>query len=135
MGTKKAHVLLVDDDPIILTILEDILTSHNFLVTCALSGAEALTLLKKNPTHFSAIILDRMMPQLSGIDVLHKIYTHKSLSHIPIVMLTSHAEREDVSAAVVAGVFDFLYKPIDPDLLILVLKRALSHDSGTQKSS
>jgi CheY-like chemotaxis protein len=129
MDMRKPHILLVDDDSITLEVLEGMLAAQHYQVTSVTSGAKALELLENNHTIYSAVILDRMMPNMSGIDFLHKIYSSSLLRKIPIIMLTSHAEREDVSAAVVAGVFDFLYKPIDQELLFLVLKRALSKET------
>lgn len=128
METETPHILIVDDDAITLAVLEDVLNKHDYKVTAVSSGQQGVGLLQANPQRYSAIILDRIMPKMSGIDFLHKIYAIPELRNTPIIMLTSHAEREDVSAAVVAGVFDFLYKPIDQELLFLVLKRALSKD-------
>lgn len=125
MDIANIEILIVDDDLIILKILTDYLQEAGFKVTTAENGEKAWQLLEKHPMRFSAIILDRIMPKLSGIDLLHKIFIIPELRKIPIIMLTSHAEREDVGAAIIAGVYDFLYKPVDRDLLLLVLKRAL----------
>jgi len=123
---KSTHeILVVDDDPVIVAVLRNFLTESGFKVASAENGQVAFEMLKKFPHRFSVIVLDRMMPVLSGIDLLHKIYVIDDLRQIPIIMLTSHAERDDVGAAVIAGVFDFLFKPIDKDLLLLVIKRAL----------
>lgn len=119
------EILIVDDDPLVLKALSIYLTEAGYRVATAENGATAWQLLQTEPQRFSLIILDRMMPVMSGIELLHKIYILPALRKIPIVMLTSHAEREDVGAAVIAGVYDFLYKPIDQDLLILVVKRAI----------
>jgi CheY-like chemotaxis protein len=127
MNKTEHKILVVDDDPIILKVLTNYLADAGYAVTTAENGAIALTLLQAAPEQFSLIILDRMMPVLSGIDLLHKIYVRPELKNTPIIMLTSHAEREDVGAAIIAGVYDFLYKPIDRDLLLLVIKRALRH--------
>ncbi len=128
MDVKNPNILVVDDDSVTLAVLEDVLSRNHYRVTVISSGEKAFALLKAHPREYAAVILDRMMPKMSGIDVLHKIYCDPVLRKIPIIMLTSHAEREDVSAAVVAGVFDFLYKPIDQELLFLVLKRAISKE-------
>jgi CheY-like chemotaxis protein len=125
MSTTIPHILMVDDDPIILKVLTHFLSEEGYETTAVESGKEALMLLETHPDRFSAIILDRMMPEFSGMDVLHKIYLLPVVKDIPVIMLTSHAEREDVGAAVIAGVFDFLFKPIDKELLLLVIKRAL----------
>jgi DNA-binding response OmpR family regulator len=130
--TQKNHILLIDDDALSLAMLSDYLAEASFEVTSIETGHDALILLQKFPSRFDAIIVDRVMPKLSGIDFLHKLYVNPKLNHIPIIMLTAHAEREDVGAAIIAGVFDFLYKPIDKELLLLVLKRALNVGAGSK---
>lgn len=124
--TIKPHeILVVDDDPVVVKVLTTLLTDASFSVASTHEAVFAFDLLNEDPYRFSAVILDRMMPSMTGLDLLHKIYVRPELRHIPIIMLTSHAERKDVGAAMIAGVYDFLYKPIDKDLLLLVLKRAL----------
>ncbi len=125
MESAGPEILLVDDDPIILKILTLYLDEAGYRSAVAENGEQALHLLQQHPERFSAIILDRVMPKLSGIDLLHKVRVLPQFRKLPIIMLTGHAEREDVGAAVIAGVYDFLYKPIDKDLLLLVIKRAL----------
>ncbi len=123
--SKPHEILVVDDDPLVTKVLTTLLKDAEFNVATAHEAVFAFDLLNEDPLRFSAVILDRMMPSMSGLDLLHKIYLRPELRHIPIIMLTSHAERKDVGAAMIAGVYDFLYKPIDKDLLLLVLKRAL----------
>ncbi len=125
MENSTHEILVVDDDPITVAVLRNFLTESGFKVASAENGQIAFQLLQEFPQRFSVIVLDRMMPVLSGIDLLHKIYVIPDLRQIPIIMLTSHAERDDVGAAVIAGVFDFLFKPIDKELLLMVIKRAL----------
>lgn len=125
MNGKKPEILLVDDDPIILTILTNYLRNAGYSICTAKNGKEAWELLQKSTHRFSLLILDRVMPELDGIDLLYKIKMTAALNHIPIIMLTSHAERQEVGVAVAAGVYDFLYKPIEQDLLLMVVKRAL----------
>ena len=126
---KPHEILVVDDDPIAVKALTSLLNGAEFTVASTHEAIFAFDLLNENPHRFSAVIVDRMMPSMSGLDLLHKIYLRPELRHIPIIMLTSHAERKDVGAAMIAGVYDFLYKPIDKDLLLLVLKRALRDKS------
>jgi CheY-like chemotaxis protein len=125
MDNSTHEILVVDDDPISVAVLRNFLIEAGFKVASAENGQIAFQLLQEFPERFSVIVLDRMMPVLSGIDLLHKIYVIPDLRQIPIIMLTSHAERDDVGAAVIAGVFDFLFKPIDKELLLMVIKRAL----------
>lgn len=126
--TTAHNILIVDDDPLALTVLFHELSRAGYQPTTANSGEKALALLEKKPTQFSAVILDRMMSPLSGLDVLHEIYKKPLLKKIPIIMLTSHAETTDKIAATIAGVFDILMKPDDGAdwaPLLMALKRAL----------
>lgn len=125
MTLKKTEILLVDDDPIILKVLTEFLHEANYKTTTAENGDVAWKLLNQDHHRFSLMIIDRVMPILDGINLLYKIKMTPSLHHIPLIMLTNHAERQEVGVAVAAGVFDFLFKPIEKELLLLVVKRAL----------
>jgi CheY-like chemotaxis protein len=129
MTTKKqSQILIVDDEPIVLIALSHELLRAGYQITTADSGKKALALLEKSPSRFSAIILDRMMSPLSGLDVLHEIYKKPALKDIPVIMLTAHAEVTDKIAATIAGVFDILMKPageMDWEPLLMALKRAI----------
>ncbi len=127
MTQKKTEILLVDDDPIILKVLTEYLHEAKYKTTTAENGEVAWKLLNEHPSRFSVMIVDRVMPILDGINLLYKIKMTPSLHHIPIIMLTNHAERQEVGVAVAAGVFDFLFKPIEQELLLLVVKRALDN--------
>ena len=126
--TTAHNILIVDDDPLALVILSHELSQAGYQTMTADSGEKALKLLEKNPSQFSAVILDRIMSPLSGLDVLHEIYKKPDIKNIPIIMLTSHAEATDKIAATIAGVFDILMKPDDGTdwaPLLMALKRAL----------
>jgi len=122
---KKQHVLIVDDDHIARTAIAHMLEKSGYETSEAFNGIQALKMLKKNPGKTDAIILDRMMPEMSGIEFLYKITSLPSFQHIPIIMLTVHAERSDVKAATILRVFDFIYKPVDEVILCKALERAL----------
>jgi DNA-binding response OmpR family regulator len=128
MKTKKTpHILIVDDDPIVLKVLTHELSRENYEITTADSGEKALLLLDMNPSNFSVVILDRKMEPISGLDVLHEIHRNPALKKIPMIMLTSHAEATHKIAATIAGAFDILIKPENHewDSLLMAIKRAL----------
>jgi two-component system, cell cycle response regulator len=125
---KKPHILIVDDDHIARTAIAFILENAGYETSEAFSGAQALKMLKALPHKADVIILDRMMPEMCGIDVLQKIHDIPSLRSIPIIMLTAHAERDHVKTATIYGVFDVIFKPVDEVLLCKVLERALVND-------
>jgi CheY-like chemotaxis protein len=126
MMTKKPTILVVDDEPVALATIENFLVSENYTVVTAASGEKAWELLNTGDYNFSAIITDRMMPGMDGIELTKKIYTHAVFRKIPVLMINSASERSDFVNAIQGGVFDFLMKPIEKELLLLVLKRALT---------
>jgi len=125
MLSEPSKILIVDDDPISLAVVAQHLQIANYQCVIANHGQEAWELLQKTPKDFVMVIADRIMPYLHGIEVLAKMQQHSDLKEIPLIMLTGEADREEISAAFKAGVFDFLYKPVEKELLLAVVKRAL----------
>ncbi len=124
---KEPHILIVDDDHIARTGIVFMLKNLGYETSEAFNGISALKMLEngKNPK-VDAIILDRMMPEMSGIEVLQKINAFPALENIPIIMLTAHAEREQLKKVMAYGAFDVLFKPIDESALSKTLENALS---------
>jgi CheY-like chemotaxis protein len=123
--TIEKKVLVVDDDKVVREVLALYLEQAGFSPICALSADEAWALLKEGKHTFAAAIVDRMMPEMDGTALTKKIKLNPAFSKLPIIMLTSAAEREEMIDAVQGGVFDFLLKPIEKELLLLVVKRAI----------
>lgn len=130
MVHNNCKVLVVDDDSIAVEVLTAHLESEGFTVVTAHNGVKAWELLTESPHNFSAVIADRMMPVMDGIELTRKIQSQPAFKKLPVIMLTSAAEKEEVIAAVKGGVFDFLMKPIEKDLLLLVIKRAINSRMG-----
>ena|SRR3990167_7175706 len=125
MSPPKPKILVIDDEPVCLTLLSEYLTDSGYEAMAINKGLEAWEILSKAVHNFSVIILDRLMPDLDGMTLLERIKKHSLLRAIPVIMLTSNANKEEVIAAVKGGIYDFLLKPIDKELLILVIQRAL----------
>lgn len=121
----QAKVLVVDDDPMVRNIISVNLKEAGFLPLEADSGESAWRLLTCGEHHFSAAIVDRMMPNMDGTSLTKRIKSNPAFANVPVVMLTSAAERGEMIDAVQGGVFDFLLKPVEPDLLFMVLRRAI----------
>lgn len=111
------HILTVDDDPINLQVLGNHLALKNYTVSKAQSGSEALTFLETGK-RFDLIILDIMMPRMSGYEVCHKLRERYSLDQLPIVMLTAKNRISDLVTGFQAGANDYLTKPINKDELL-----------------
>lgn len=123
---KKNSILIIDDEPVSLTSICNHLRQLSYQIEVIEKGQRALEKLTKNPYQFSTIILDRVLPDIDSMKLLQKMKSHSALRSIPVIMLTSKADKKETIAAFKNGVYDFLLKPIDKDLLSLVIKRALN---------
>lgn len=126
MAISNSKLLIVDDDLISLQVLSNYLQTTNYPFVTATDGQQAWELLQQSPAEFSVVIADRIMPKLHGIELLNKMREQENLKHIPFIMLTGEADKDEMITAMRAGVFDFLYKPVEKTLLLAVLNRALS---------
>src|SRR5438552_2865632 len=110
------NILLVDDEPKNLLVLETILDSPEYHLTKAQSGEEALTALLTDD--FALLVLDIQMPGLSGLELAQLIKERKKTQYIPIIFLTAHySGDEDVLQGYTAGAVDYLTKPVNPAIL------------------
>lgn len=108
---SKNHILIVDDDPISRQVLLNILHLKNFTVTEASGGLEALRLLKENQ-HIDLVLLDIMMPGMSGYEVCREIRDHFNTNQLPVIFLTAKNQDSDLAEAFDVGGNDFITKPI-----------------------
>lgn len=113
---KPANILLVDDDPKNLMVLESILESPDYRLVKAQSGADALIALLAD--EFAVIILDIHMPNMSGLEFAQIIKQRERSRHIPIIFLTAYfQEDKDALQGYSAGAVDYLHKPVNPVIL------------------
>ncbi|MEF2245524.1 ATP-binding protein [Paenibacillus sp. IITD108] len=105
------NILIVDDDPINLKVLVDLLGTENYNVTSASSAQEALKLIVVG--QWDLIILDVMMPYMSGYELTRKIREQITIAELPILLLTARNKPEDIYAGFVAGANDYITKPVD----------------------
>jgi len=113
--TKK-HILIVEDDEDIQQLVSFNLIKSGFHVTCADDGEEGLLQLGKQP--FDCLILDLMLPGMSGYDVCRTIRENEKQKKIPIIMLTAKGEENDIVTGLEAGSDDYITKPFSPKVLI-----------------
>ena len=115
-GEGPINILLVDDQPRNLEVLEAILQSPGYRLVRASSGEEALLALMKDD--YAAIVLDIQMPGMSGIELAQLIKQRRRSQHIPILFLTAYFQEDtDILQGYVAGAVDYLTKPINPQIL------------------
>lgn len=118
-------ILAVDDDATSLFLIEQQLIDLGYEPVCATSGAEALSALRRDPDRFGAVILDRMMPEMDGIEVARELRIDGLSDLIQIIMLSGADSQEEVRDGLDAGVFYYLTKPTKAGLLKSVLAAAL----------
>jgi len=129
MKNKQIRILLVDDEPDILEILEYNLASEGYQVDTAKNGREALEKANKWKPHLA--ILDVMMPEMDGIETCEKLRANSNLSNLLIVFLTARSEDYSQVAGLEAGADDYITKPIKPKVLMSKIKSVLRRYKGT----
>lgn len=113
---QQRHVLVADDEPHIGRIIKMKLEQGPFRVTLAYDGQEALDTLESQPD-IDLVLLDLMMPILSGLDVLARIRSNERLKHLPCIILTAAGQEAQHQKAMELGATEFLTKPFSPKKL------------------
>jgi two-component system sensor histidine kinase ChiS len=126
-------ILLVDDDAVNLQAAAAVLKLGGYKVTFAGSGKAALEELAK-PADYALIILDVMMPELSGYDVCRKLRENKTHLELPVLMLTAKGSTEDILLGFEAGANDYLLKPFEPEELLARVKTLTGMKASAEKA-
>ncbi|MCL2744281.1 MAG: ATP-binding protein, partial [Planctomycetaceae bacterium] len=116
-GKQRPRILTVDDEPVNIQVLFNMLSMCDFSVEKAFNGQEALELFEKGE-RFDLVLLDVMMPKLSGYDVCKRLRKTHSLLDLPIIMLTAKNQIQDVILGFRSGANDYVSKPFEKDVLI-----------------
>lgn len=119
----ETRVLIVEDEEALATLLEYNLSKENFEVAVAGDGEEAL--LKVEEDAPDIIILDWMLPKISGIEVCRRLRTRPETRNVPIIMLTARSEEADRIRGLETGADDYLTKPFSTNELIARLRAVL----------
>jgi len=128
MTPTRKCVLVVDDDPNNLRILALDL-EREFEVITARDGVEALEVISAESHAFSAVLLDRMMPRMNGMEFLECLKADRRWKHLPVIMQTAAAAKAQVIEGVEAGVFYYLTKPYEKDVMLALVRAAVGdHD-------
>lgn len=112
------NILVVDDDKNIRRLIQAVLETENYTVSCAADGLEALNVLGEQ--HIDLIILDVMMPNMNGYQFTETI--REQNIDIPILMISAKHEPSDKHKGFLAGTDDYITKPIDPEEMLLRIK-------------
>ena len=120
----QKNILIVDDEPVNLQVLNNYLSLQNYHMVLAKSGMEALNLINEG-FQPDAILLDVMMPQMTGYEVTQKLREKWQADELPILLLTAKNQVTDLVTGLEAGASDYLTKPISKDELLARLKTHL----------
>jgi PAS domain S-box-containing protein len=117
------HLLIVEDEPINREIAGELLSDVGVSSDCAEDGRQAVELVRNN--RYDLILMDMQMPEMDGLEATRQIRQLPGCATLPIVAMTANAFSEDRERCRVAGMTDFMSKPIDPDVLFATLLRNL----------
>jgi signal transduction histidine kinase len=116
-GTTGHRILVVDDEPVNIQVMNNLLTMRDYSVIAAYNGLEALDLFERGEA-FDLVLLDVMMPKMSGYEVCRRLRERYSLFELPIVMLTAKNRVQDIVLGFQSGANDYVQKPFDKDELL-----------------
>ena len=124
MASAQKRILICDDDPAILRVLQVNLEVEGYVALLAHHGEEALEVAQAEKPDL--IILDIMMPRLDGYQTCERLKASDETKQIPVVFLSAKAQASDIEKGKGYGVDDYLTKPFDPDTLISTIERLLT---------
>jgi response regulator NasT len=124
--TTRRHLLLVDDDRLVLTTMASALASAGYLLTTVESAEEAENWLSEGHVHPDLVLLDVQMPGQGGLSLAQRLH---ELEHIPFMILSAYSDQATVSNATQQGALSYAVKPIDPAQLIPAIEAALCRAS------
>ena len=133
---KTAKILIVEDEAAIRTLISFACAAAGYEVKCAEDAIKAQEIVDSNPPDL--ILLDYMLPEISGVEWLEKLHADPKTEHLPVIMLTARGSESDRVKGLNAGADDYIVKPFMPRELIAriqaVLRRYRYHTQSDEKS-
>jgi CheY-like chemotaxis protein len=122
----KWKILVVDDEPAILSLVSTLLSNDACVVETASDALVAWNKLDKPDSAFSFMILDRMMPGIDGLELLRRIKTDRRFVSMPVIMQSGAASPEQIAEGIEAGAFYYLTKPFIPNTLKCIVRAVMA---------
>lgn len=122
----KNKILVVDDEPGIVHLTSLFLQGEGYETVGASDGVEAQAFIEKHAEEISGIVLDRLMPRMTGIELLKWMKQNKQYEAIPVILQTALAGSQDIKEGIAAGAFYYLTKPVQKEVLIYIVRAAVS---------
>ena len=120
---KQGSILVVDDDRIVLKETTNLLESNGYHVFSSLNVNDAVHTLETN--NIDVVVTDIVMPHISGIKLLQKV--HDTAPQIPVILITAYLDPDKMIEAIKLGAFDFIIKPMNIDLFIHAIEKAINY--------
>ena len=127
---NKERVLVVDDEQLNLFIIEEFLAQEDIELEMHSNPLEAWASLSAPDSDFSLVVLDRMMPELDGMELLRRMKREARFADIPVIMQTAASSPDQVREGLEAGAYYYLTKPYEPEALISIVRAALEDRRG-----
>ena len=115
MKTKVKKVLVVDDDPVVIRLVKELLKTQGYVVETAKDGIDAMVVVKKEKPDL--IVLDIMMPELNGYDVLRTLKFTDEFKEIPVLLLTAREQELDKRIGEMMGI-EYIQKPVNREAFL-----------------
>lgn len=128
----KKKIVVVEDEPDILEMLEYNLIREGYQVICANNGLDGLRLIKEQQPNLA--ILDLMLPGIDGLEICQQVRATSNIANTPIIMLTAKSEESDIVLGLGIGADDYMSKPFSPRELIARIKAMLRREQNSQAS-
>ena len=120
-----SRILIAEDEPVGLMVLTDILGDEGYEIHSAVNGTDAWRLLAESPDGFDVVLLDRMLPDMDGIEILRRMKDRPEMARLPVIMQTSMSGNEAVAEGLKAGAYYYLVKPFAADTLVAIVGAAI----------
>ncbi len=121
------RILIIDDDRHMRSVCSRVLSQEGYSVFCAENGDEGLKQISDSAEKYDAVLLDQLMPGMSGMDVLARIKAMDA--DLPVIIITGSATQENAAEIIRKGAFDCLPKPFIPEELRAAVKKAMHKSS------
>jgi DNA-binding response OmpR family regulator len=136
MTLETRRLLVVDDEPFNLEIIAEHLEADGYELVTAADGEQAWEILESaSADAFDVLILDRMMPRLDGLALLIRMKAQARYQHLPVIMQTAAASKEQVVEGIRNGAYYYLTKPFDGEVLATVVRTAVADRSAWREMS
>ncbi len=128
-------ILIVEDDLLNLEIISEGLKDKGFDIIKAKNGIEALRILENTDKEIKVIILDWMMPEMSGVDLLGLLKEDEAFKHIPVIIQTAKTQPSSIVQGMDSGAYQYLTKPFEEEVLHSMVRSAIAEYNRFQVAS